>query len=184
MPSPLRLSSEQAIIESAIALLSANAGATMSEIALNAGVGRATLHRHFKTRDELIRAIKERCITETNAAVAALDDPEMPAAERLLNMLTAVIPLGDRYNFLSQEAVTDTALRSGYRAQLDWLTDLVALLQSDGVIARDLPVSWVVAQIDQIIWTAWCEVSAGRLAPSDAPELGMRTLINGLGAQS
>ena len=37
-------------------------------------------------------------------------------------------------------------------------------------------------QIDQLVWTAWCEVKAGRLAPVDAPQLAMRTLLNGLGA--
>ena len=68
----LRPTTRDAIIDSAIIVLAGNASATMSEIALKAGVGRATLHRQFRSRDDLIRAIKDQCIRETDEASAAL----------------------------------------------------------------------------------------------------------------
>ncbi len=181
MNKAIRLSSEEAIMESAITLMSRNPGVTMSEIAINAGVGRATLHRHFSSRDALIHRIQLRSIEETNHAVAQAVDPHSTALERLLAMFTAVIPLGDRYHFLSREPSQDKSLRQQYKAQLAWLTALVDELRRDNVVSTAIPSSWIVAQIDQLIWTAWCEVSAGRLAAQEAPQLAMRTLVNGLG---
>ncbi|MCY4013167.1 MAG: helix-turn-helix domain containing protein [Gammaproteobacteria bacterium] len=63
-----------AIIEAAVRMLSVDPGVTMGEVARGAGVGRATLHRHFKGKADLLRTITARCIEETNAAVLATDD--------------------------------------------------------------------------------------------------------------
>jgi len=166
---------------SAIELLSRNGHATMSEIALNAGVGRATLHRLFNNRDELIRSLQERCIKDTNAAVLASDDPGLPAIERLRNMFAATIPLGDKYTFLKHEVANDHTVREAYSDELRWVGTLVKKLRAEGAVRDDVPAAWVVTQIDQLVWSAWSEVSAGRLAPADAPDLAIRTLINGLG---
>ena len=181
MKRAIRPSSEEAIVESAVSLLSRNPVATMSEIAIKAGVGRATLHRHFSSREDLVHRIALRSIEETNAAVVQQLVPDSPAGERLLAMFTAVIPLGDRYHFLSRESNQQEDVRQQYKAQLEWLASLVDDLQQEGVLDNGISASWIVAQIDQLIWTAWCEVSAGRLAAQDAPQLAVRTLVNGLG---
>ncbi|MCZ6655840.1 MAG: helix-turn-helix domain containing protein [Gammaproteobacteria bacterium] len=173
----LRPTTRNAIIDAAIIVLAGNASATMSEIALKAGVGRATLHRQFRSRDDLIRAIKDQCIRETDEASAAADHPNAPAFERLRAMFAAIIPLGDRYHFLTFEGASDDAITNRYQRELDW----VETLKNDGELAADVPTSWVVAQIDQLVWTAWCEVAAGRVALADAPALAVRTLTKGLG---
>ena len=172
-----------AIVEAAIRLFSVNAEATMSEVARAAGVGRATLHRHFRTRTDLLRAIGGRCIEEMDAAVLAADAADEPAVSRLRAMLQAVIPLGDRYAFLRLEATEDEVLRAGYQAQLEWTTALVEALKTEGAIAHDVPTRWVVAQIDQLIWTAWTAVSAWQLPVDDAVTLALRTLLSGLKQQ-
>ena len=172
-----------AIVEGAIRLLNVNADATMTEVAVAAGVGRATLHRHFRTKADLLRAIGARCIEETNAAVLAVDSANRPAADRLRALLHAVIPLGDRYAFLRFERVEDEVLRAAYEAQLDWTAALVEDLKTEGAVAHDVPTRWAVAQIDQLIWTAWSAVSTWRLSPDDAADLALRTLLNGLKPQ-
>ncbi len=177
----LRPTTREAIIDAAIIQLAGNASATMSEIALTAGVGRATLHRQFRSRDDLIRAIKDQCIRETDEASAAADHPNAPALERLLAMFAAIIPLGDRYHFLTFESASDNEIKDRYQRELDWVAALVEVLKNDGELAADVPTSWVVAQIDQLVWTAWCEVAAGRVALADAPALAVRTLTKGLG---
>lgn len=52
------------ILDAAIASLSRNADASVSEIAQAAGVGRVTLYGHFPTRDALIEAALVRVISE------------------------------------------------------------------------------------------------------------------------
>ena len=93
----------EAILDAALRLFNADSGVTMSEIARAAGVGRATLHRHFQNNDELIQTPSARCMEEMNAAVIATDSPNRPAVDRLHAMLKSAIPLGDRYAFLKFE---------------------------------------------------------------------------------
>ena len=169
-----------AIVEAAIGLLNVNAGASMSGIAARAGVGRATVHRHFSTRDDLVRAIGLQCMEEMKAAVRAAVEPRAAPAERLRAMFEAVIPLGDRYGFLAFESADDEAVRAGYREQLRWTASLVDDLKAAGEIAPEVPSRWVTAQIDQLVWTAWKGVSDGYLDASQASGLAVRTLFDGL----
>lgn len=176
----IRPATLEAIVEAAIRVLNANAGATMSEIAAQAGVGRATLHRHFRTRDDLISTIGIRCIEEMNTAVRAETTEGQPALDRLQAMFRAVIPLGDRYNFLGADYTDDPTLSQGYGTQLRWAETLVEDLKEQGHVARDIPSRWVVAQIDQLVWSAWNATTEGYLTADDATELAVRTLIDGL----
>ena len=153
----------------------------MSEVARVAGVGRATLHRHFHNKADLLKTIAVRCIEETNTAVLATDAPDRPAKDRLRVMLKSVIPLGDRYAFLRFERSEDEALSAGYQEQLEWVTALIGHLRAEHAIAKDVPTSWAVAQVDQVIWTAWTAVSSGELSTEAAAELALRTLLKGLG---
>ncbi len=177
----VRPTSRDAIIAAAVAVLNANVGASMSEIAIRAGVGRATLHRHFSSKDELVAAIAVDCMDELENAIAERLERRMPALDRLRVMLEASIPLGDRFAFLTSQMGGTTSSHARYQAELDWVERLVDRLKTERVVAPDVPTAWLVAQIDQVIWTAWREISAGRLAPRDAPELALRTLLNGLG---
>lgn len=179
--SAIRPSSRDAIIDAAIALLAKNPGASISEIAIHAGVGRATLHRHFRKKDDLILAIQKQSLEETDVAVADKIHEKMTALEQLEAMFTAVIPLGDRYHFLSQQVASDDEISAQYAKQLAWLVGLVQALKLEGVVDSQIPDRWAVAQIDQLIWSAWHEVASGQLAAAAAPALALRTFARGVG---
>ncbi len=178
---PLRPPMRQAILDAAIDTLARSPGASLSDIATRAGVGRASLHRHFPSRAELIAAASAQCMDEIDAATSAALADAQTARERLSRMLEAVVPLGDRYHFLVSEAVDDENVRQRYADELDWLGHLVDELKAEGVIAADAPRSWAVANIDAQVWLAWSEVAAGNLAPAHAADLALRTLLEGLG---
>ena len=177
----IRLGTREAIIEAALLLLNDNPGASFSEIAIKAGVGRATLHRHFRNRDALIDAISHQCMDEMERAVVVGEQNVSKAKERLASMFFATVPLGDRYSFLQQQIETHDEVRARYVAQLDWLSELVSALKAEGTVSKDVPDFWLVNQIDQLIWTAWRAVKGGRLTVNDAVALAMRTILNGLG---
>ena len=178
---PLRPPMRQAILDAAIDTFARNPGASLSEIATRAGVGRASLHRHFASRADLIAAASRQCMDEIDAATAAALKDAHTARERLSRMLDAVVPLGDRYHFLVSESVDDESVRKRYEDELHWLARLVDDLKAEGVITADAPRSWAVANIDAQVWLAWSEVAAGRLAPAHAADLAVRTLLEGLG---
>ncbi len=171
----------EAIVDAAIDALARNPGASLSAIAERAGVGRATLHRHFSSRVDLLTAITRQCMDEVDAVVDEAIGDARSARDRLSRMLEALIPLGDRYHFLASERSDDTGLKARHEASLEWLGCLVDELREEGAIATDVPRSWVVASIDAQVWLAWSQVAAGNLARSDAAGLALRTLLRGMG---
>ena len=171
----------EAIIDAAIDTLARNPGASLSEIAARAGVGRASLHRHFSSRGDLVTAITRQCMDEIDAATDEAVAEARTARGRLSRMLEAVIPLGDRYHFLGAEAFDDAGLRARHDADIEWLGGLVDELKAEGVMAPDVPRGWAVANIDAQVWLAWSQIAAGNLAPADAAGLAFRTLLRGLG---
>ena len=170
----------EAIVDAAIDALARNPGASLSAIAERAGVGRATLHRHFSSRADLLTAITRQCMDEVDAVVDEALGDARSARDRLSRMLEALIPLGDRYHFLASERSDDAGLEARHEASLEWLGSLVDELREEGAIATDVPRSWVVASIDAQVWLAWSQVAAGNLARSDAAGLALRTLLRGM----
>lgn len=71
------------VLRSAAALLTRKSTATMDEVAKAAGIGRATLHRHFAGRDALVRALENLGIQEFEAALDAAALDEGPSEQAL-----------------------------------------------------------------------------------------------------
>ena len=125
-----------------------------------------------------------QCMRDTERAVTTQVDPDSSPLQRLADLFVAMVPFGDRYHFLTHQHSGDPDNLARYQAELDWLAALVAELRHDGVIDASFSDAWIVAQLDQLVWSAWSEVAAGRLAPAEAPQLALRTLLNGIGEKT
>ncbi len=178
----LRLSSRDAVLTAALQLFAQNPGASLSAVAMRAGVGRATLHRHFATRDALIRALAIEALDATDAAVAGLEAVDDPT-ESLALMFERLVPLGDRFQCLAHLPIEDPEIDRRYAAQIDALTTLIDRLQAGGVIDPSVPVGWAVRIADSLIWTAWGSVAEGDLTARDATQLALRTFLAGVGGE-
>ncbi|WP_231634010.1 TetR/AcrR family transcriptional regulator, partial [Streptomyces clavuligerus] len=77
------------VLRAAAALLARKSTATMDEVAKAAGIGRATLHRHFAGRDALVRALEEFGLRELEAAVEEARPDEGSAPEALRRLIGA-----------------------------------------------------------------------------------------------
>ena len=97
----IRPTTRDAIIEAAFAVLNLNPGASLAEVADHAGVGRATLHRHFASREVLMSALSETAQEELEAAVKTATETAQSHTEGLQLALEAIIPLAGRQWFLS-----------------------------------------------------------------------------------
>jgi AcrR family transcriptional regulator len=88
------------LLDAAGELLAINPTASLADIAAHAGIGKATLHRYFASRDDLIRALAMRSLMLVEAAiiVARLDEGSFTDAFRRL--VEGLIPLADKFYFL------------------------------------------------------------------------------------
>lgn len=104
------------VLRSAAALLTRKSTATMDEVAKAAGIGRATLHRHFAGRDALVRALENLGIQEFEAALDAAALDEGGAPEALRRLVAAVEPSAGLLSFL----VTENQLFEGEEVNEGW----------------------------------------------------------------
>ncbi len=182
MTNSIRPTTRDAIIEAAFAVFSKNPSAALSDVATLAGVGRATLHRHFAGRDELMRELAKIASKEMDAAVeeACADATSYSEVARLA--LQALIPLGDRHGFLALETFADDPeLQAEYAREQKETAEMVDAAKGEGLFDTSVPISWIVQAYDHLIYAGWESVKAGETTHSQAAALAWRTLIHGVG---
>ncbi len=171
-----------ALLDAAAAVLARNPGASIADVAVRAGVSRATLYRYFPSREVLIRALAIEALRQTDEAIAPLRDQMSSSTETLQLTIGALIPLGERFHFLTAEfgVMRDPEVAEIYKRQQSELSNLVEAVKAEGSIAREIPTAWVVTVIDTLIYAAWTSVEEGFIASRDAVDLVNRTLFSGL----
>ncbi|WP_329276844.1 TetR/AcrR family transcriptional regulator [Streptomyces sp. NBC_00691] len=169
------------VLHAAAALLSRKATATMDEVARAAGIGRATLHRHFAGRDALVRALEEHGLQEIEAALeraAPEDGPEDEAVRRIVAEVEHLAPL---LSFL----VTENQLFEGDGQNEGWarIDDRVSALfrrgQENGVFRIDLTPAWLTEAFYGLVGSGAWAVQDGRVAAKDFQYMIAELLLGG-----
>ncbi|WP_406150626.1 TetR/AcrR family transcriptional regulator [Streptomyces sp. NBC_01012] len=169
------------VLRSAAALLTRKSTATMDEVARAAGIGRATLHRHFAGRGALVGALEDLGIREFEAALdsAALD--EGPADEALRRLVEAVEPSAGLLSFL----VCESQLFEGGEVNEGWdrLDTRVSAFfrrgQERGEFRIDLTPAWLTEALYGLIGSGAWSVQAGRVAARDFSYMVVELLLGG-----
>ena len=178
----IRPTTRDAIIEAAFQILGRNPGASLGDIAALAGVGRATLHRHFKGRADLMAALARVATEELDEAVAAATKDATSYSEALHLSMHAIVPLADRQWFLSAEPIDyDGETQIGHERQQQGLTDAIEAAKREGLFDRDVATCWIAETFDALLYAAWQMVRSGDATSTQAADLAWRTLTTGLG---
>lgn len=148
-------------------------------------MGRTSLYALYPTRHALLVALAEDALERLEATYeqAGLDVPGDQLSAALTRLVTAVIPLGPRMEFLLRERSLDVEPEITARVEaLDRpLLALVARARDAGLIAARVPEEWVVASLNALVYAAWEQIAMGQLASKAAPELVVGTVLDGLG---
>lgn len=172
------------VLDHAARLLAEDPGVGMADIARAADVGRATLYRHFPTREELIAAIDARAAAEVEAAIAASRLEEGGVGEALHRLVAELLAVGDRYRFLLAEgdAGVPEEERAARNARLGApLYALVERGQAAGELSRALSPRWTLTVFGAVLVNAVREIAAGHLDRSAAADVVTGTLLRGYG---
>ena len=168
------------ILDAAVACLSRNPEASVSEIAEAAGVGRVTLYGHFSSREALVEAALTRVLDQGEDVLGSLDlsgDPRealrtliesgwllMAEASSVLEAAQATLPPGRIQELHAKPAQRVEALiRRG---------------QSENVFRADLPATWLSSVLHHVMKGTAVDVSKGRLDKGDAPRFISETVLS------
>ncbi|MFF8954815.1 TetR/AcrR family transcriptional regulator [Streptomyces sp. NPDC014894] len=169
------------VLRSAGALLSRKATATMDEVARAAGIGRATLHRHFAGRDVLVRALEDFGLGEFESAVDAARLHEGDATGALRRLVTASQPASGLLAFLTSEnqLFEGEDLNEGWSRIDGRIAELFRRGQEEGDFRIDLSASWLTEALYGLISAGAWSVQTGRLAANDYQFMIAELLLGG-----
>lgn len=175
--------SRKALMEAGINTLLLNSDASMSEIAERAGVGRATLYRHFSTREQLILAIALESLEETDKACAHIHEQKLNGRAAIEEVFYSIMPLADRFHFLlSLWNVVDNnkQLKQIYDRQLAQLENRIKEAKQEKTIKKSIPNDWLVVVIDNLIYSGWLCVNQNQMTPKQVAKLSINTFFDGV----
>jgi AcrR family transcriptional regulator len=170
------------IIETASRVLADDQSAGMGEVAESAGLARATLYRHFPSREELVRTILAQAYDEFEAVVATARLDEGPPLEGLRRLIDGIIEVGDRYRFLLavqvDEPKGDTRRKREDRMRMPVLA-LIERAQRNGQLGSELTPLWATQTLAALIDAALHAINDGQMTPPEATEAVYRTFAVG-----
>lgn len=178
------LRNRSAILDAAVDVLAVQPGASLAEVATRAGLGRATLYRHFENREALLLAIREEALSRAAAALDAANLDERSARDGIRAAAAMLVPLGVRFRILLAEGVdSDPDFLDARDRVLRPISGLIARGVDNDELASDVNPAWAAMVLGSLLVTAVRAVDAGLLSVEDAPDVVADTLFTGLGEQ-
>lgn len=168
-----------AILDAATECLTRDPAASTSEIAKAAGVGRVTLYGHFPSRADLVDAVFVHAIEGGEEALGQVDltgDPRT-ALSRLIESSWHLV---DRYRSLliaAQDTLPPGRVRELHADPMARVERLIERGRKDGVFRTDLPTSWLVSVMHNVMHGAADDIQGGRVTPDKAAGYITATLL-------
>lgn len=159
-----------AILDAAGRLLARDPSASMQEIAVAAGVHRATVHRHFASKDDLVRAVRERALEsfiellEEHAAMEGSPGEVLRAATR------AALVSSERYRVWRYTPSFDDLSDARAERFGSASAGVLAPAHAAGLVRRDLPVEQVLLAWGGMILVVSPQIAAGALTIDQATD--------------
>ena len=150
---PLRERVANAILEAAArALVDQGAHASMSEVAAEAGIARATVYRYFPSRQALLDALAELAVNDASARLASARIDQVPVEEGITRAVRALVDVGDYFVVLARERVKPDTDQFDTRLAAP-LNRLMEQGRRSGAIRDDLPTSWLTESLVGLVVT-------------------------------
>lgn len=162
----------ESVIDTAMTVIAAEPNASMATIAERSGLGRTTVYRHFATREELLRAIFERAVSEANAATSSVIAEGLTTRESLLRLGPAIIAIPRRFNFLAgARSIGGDVILQGTLDPSQPMRHFIKAAQARGDIDPSIPTQLILSLINGLATGFATELHAARIEATRAGEL-------------
>jgi TetR/AcrR family transcriptional regulator, mexCD-oprJ operon repressor len=140
---PLQQRVAEGIVEAAARAIAARGEqASMSDIASEAGVARATLYRYFPGRAVLLHELARVAARDARERLVSARIDEVGAREGVVRTVRALLDVGDAFVALARESVRPDP-EQFEEAIVEPLRRLVERGQSTGELRADVPAAWL-----------------------------------------
>ena len=172
------------LLEVAAQALANDPAASMADIAVAAGVGRATAWRHLGSREQLLTELYVRSLAETrDALIRALGPEPLVTPGVVATVVEALGAIGDRYRALRQLRPVDDRTRREVAAVLRPLRNGIVRGQHAGQLRSDVTPELAVSLLTGVVAAA-LDPRAGMPDTSRALRDAGRVLADGLRSRS
>jgi AcrR family transcriptional regulator len=176
------LRNRAALLDAAADVLAIAPQASLSEVATRAGLGRATLYRHFDSRDALRAAIREEALSRAAAALAGEDLRSCDTREALRRAAAVLVPLGMRFRILLTEGSdADPGFLAARNEALAPLWEVLARGVEAGEVTAPTSTAWLGMVLAGLLMSAVRAADAGLIDPTDAGDLVANSFLDGFG---
>lgn len=152
--------SQRALIQAGLKLLNKNKEITLSDIAKEAGVGRATLYRLYENKEALIEAIALFCLQKFEDITQPIEKSAKSCLHAFEIMFELLMPYTEEAQFLAgleYFAEYSPEIEKIIEQQDKELCELIDYGKSTAEIDKDLPTSWLLNYVDALYYTGWCQ---------------------------
>ncbi|MGW3955571.1 TetR/AcrR family transcriptional regulator [Streptomyces sp. NPDC004752] len=172
-----RARTRRAILDAAVALLSADATASLADVAASAGVGRTTVHRYFPERSDLLAAVGADLLEKVAAATDRARLEDGPASKALERLCQEYFELGDGLTL-----IFDTHQLMNWSGWEDETPADEALLRAvrrghtEGSIDPEMGAEWLRDVVWSLLYSAWEQARSYNIPKHTALALCLHTL--------
>jgi AcrR family transcriptional regulator len=153
----------------------------MADVAQVARLTRATLYRHFGTREKLLAALRAEALNRAAEAIAGSRPDEGDAVDALRRAVEAVVFHGARFrSLLVEDADQDLSFGKERERVFAPLLNVIRRGQETGQIRRDLPPEWVLTAMTSMLTAGVLATRSPWYGDSSVADLVLTVLLEGV----